>query len=101
MADAERVYAEYVEPRSFGCKKCGFTSTNRRVVEQHLRQIHADLFDAVPPPPTPVATTAVPAEAPATNGGQVAVTAAPAALAGNGTRGAEQVIFYTDAGTWD
>jgi ribonuclease HI len=101
MADADRVYAEYVEPRSFGCKKCGYTSTNRRVVEQHLRQSHAGLFDAVPPAPAAVTAERAPTEAVPTNGRGPTAAATPAAPVEDGTRGAEQVIFYTDAGTWD
>ena len=51
MADAATVYADWVEARSFACKRCGFLSTNRRVVEQHLRLNHADLFEGAAPRP--------------------------------------------------
>ena len=72
MTDVEQVYAEYVEARSFGCKKCGYTSTNRRVVEQHLRQSHKDLFRGVTPAPG-----SAPA-APASGDRHVATGAVPA-----------------------
>ncbi len=78
---AEAVYAENIEPRSFACKRCGYTSTYRRAVEQHLRLEHPDLFTAAPAPTTaPTATETVPSSSPAAG---------------------RDVIFYTDAGTWE
>src|SRR4051812_46253059 len=57
--ESEQIYRDWVEARSFGCKACGFTSTIRRVVEQHLRVNHPELFEAAtgnlaPPAPTPI-----------------------------------------------
>lgn len=90
MTDVERVYGEWVEPRSFGCKKCNFLSSNRRVVEQHLRQLHPDLFEILPVASvTPPAHVAPPSPA-------EPVTAAPAAV-----QDGHDVVMYTDAGTWD
>ena len=117
MVDAERVYAEFVEARSFGCKRCGYTSTKRRVVEQHLRTNHPQLFGGTPPSP------AEPAKSPSLTRGEdptpsslagppggespsVGITRLPqtseAASAYEGAGGlGQEVIFYTDAGTWD
>lgn len=94
MSDDQQVYAEWVEPRSFECKKCRYTSTNRRVVEQHLRQSHADLFAGADlPPELPRGSTGFPVAAPADFGeGQRVRPAHP--ITGD-------VVFYTDAGTWD
>ena len=91
MSDAERVYGEWVEPRSFGCKKCNFLSSNRRVVEQHLRQLHPDLFESQPPAPAAPPSQDAPASPP-----EPAVTAVPPV-----TEDGRDVVLYTDAGTWD
>jgi ribonuclease HI len=116
--DAERVYAEWMEARSFGCKKCGYTSTNRRVVEQHLRQMHRDLF-AVAPSPGPSPASRERGAAPSGDDGAAGdrLTAvdgtatgraistpnpgSPLPQSGGGAGGGGHPIFYTDAGTWD
>ena len=115
MTTAEHVYAEFVEARSFACKRCGYTSTNRRVVEQHLRLNHADLFEGAVPTPTPIPSPAsrergadgasndrvavAPAEPQGSNGAEPAYTTREANSPPGVGEGA--VILYTDAGTWD
>lgn len=86
----ERIYADWIEPRSFGCKRCDFQSSNRKVVEQHLRLEHRELLDERAwqervEETAPVAAAAAPK------------LGAPVTEA----RHAGEVIFYTDAGTWD
>jgi ribonuclease HI len=96
---AEQVYENWVEARSFGCKKCGYTSTNRRLVEQHLRQNHGELFE-LPNPAAPI-----PREEGEDGGANGTDRAArpdrsPPSLRGKGAAGLG-AILYTDAGTWD
>ena len=86
MADAATVYADWVEARSFACKRCGFLSTNRRVVEQHLRQSHADLFEGELPAPSSNGATAV-----------TGAAASPPVTHADG----RDITLYTDAGTWE
>lgn len=98
-ADA-RVYQDWVEPRSFGCKKCSYVSTNRRVVEQHLRQMHADLFDGTA---VTGATGGVPDQSPGASPAPAAAglpSIIPASV-GQLPAGSGPVTFYTDAGTWE
>src|SRR5579884_383569 len=128
MADAERVYTDWVEARSFSCKRCGYTSTNRRLVEQHLRLTHRDLFEGVDlTPQLPVGSAGTPASprmaqrgegeganlavgaarraapTPPSDGGRSkAAKETPRTSASRGAaRVGEEVMFYTDAGTWD
>ena len=115
MTGDERVYAEWVEARSFGCKQCGYTSTNRRVVEQHLRLSHPDLFEGVPAVAAATTAASPPGIAVSANGVAHAEASALApveeagqrsGLDANGTAAADglagrNVTLYTDAGTWD
>lgn len=95
MTDVERVYAEWVLARSFACKKCGYGSTNRHVIEQHLRQSHPELFA---PPPSLSQHGTQNAERGARNGTEAGADAASSPLLASRSR--EEIIFYTDAGTW-
>lgn len=117
--DTEQVYRDWVEARSFGCKACGYTSTNRRVVEQHLRLNHSDLFDGQTSPPAPPPPSVSEQEHTAgagaagmsvASGGRTPATVAAADSKRVGTAAAAAmresvpvgpVTFYTDAGTWE
>ena len=105
MADPAQVYADWVEARSFGCKQCGYTSTNRRVVEQHLRQSHSDLFEGDGGPGNTGASangSAATARGAVTSpGGQHAHQRPAPPHAAERTGGSGPAIFYTDAGTWE
>lgn len=119
---AEQVYQTYIEARSFACKACGYESTNRKVMEQHLRSNHRDLFDVPPPLPgiTVAAGAGLSAAAPAASPAPEMVATSPlsAAQAGKADRAGNvqpaptvrgaappsattgPVVLYTDAGTW-
>jgi ribonuclease HI len=97
MTDEQRVYAEQVIPRSFACRQCGYLSGNRRTVEQHLRTDHPQLF----------ADGAGSAAGERTNGRPGAAAGVGDARPSAGAARVEpapasaEVIFATDAGTWE
>jgi ribonuclease HI len=83
----QEVYRTYVVPQSFACRLCHYTATDRRVVEQHLRVSHPELFTerraGAPPPPD--------GTAPGTGDDRQAPQRSPTSV---------PVVLYTDAGTW-
>ncbi len=93
--NAQDVYRAYVVPQSFACRLCGYTSANRRVVEQHLRVSHPHLFAAPPVEPSAPAGTAPSRAVPPGQPGRAGGEGRPA----HGATGAP-VVLYTDAGTW-